>query len=104
MFARHIVPFGMKNPSYQSSYEHPRASDRHPGGLKEAAKEVTSMVECIRPALGLNMANAMIHIGVGLTNRGNGPPAKQLPESSTEIGKVISILEGGHARAADNLV
>jgi len=73
MFARHIVPFGMKNPSYQSSYERSRASDRHPGGLKEAAKEVTSMVECSRPALGLNTVNAIIHMGqvspIGVTGR-----------------------------------
>jgi len=69
-------------------------------------EEGTSVVECCRPISSISCGenSAWDNSGSGLTNGADGPPAEQFSEGSEEVGKVISISEGGHVRTADDPV
>ena len=43
----------------------------------------------------VNTVDGVIHNGQQLTNRGNGPPAEQLSDGSTDIWETLSVLNVG---------
>jgi len=92
--ATQVVPLGMKNPSYQSSYK------------CKCRKPETSHYQVDLPVLYSAALLVRHHIFRNiplrtlLTERANGSPPESFSKSSTEVGKTIRICESRHPRAA----
>ena len=43
-----------------------------------------------------------VHPWTGLTERGDGSPAEEFPDSGTDVGKAILVCKCGHARSTDD--
>ena len=104
MFAKHIVPFGMKSPSYQSSWKFSGVSDRNLGTWKPTRGDGGSYLRGIvlYTYLLVNTVDGMVRIVQDLTNRGRGPPAEQFADRSTDIWETLSVPERGHTRATND--